>query len=827
MTNQQAQQLFGQSLWFADVIVPLYLPKTLTWQVPPELVESLKPGLRVEVQVGSHKRYAGIVKRLHQTAPVGFNARPIIQPLDDTPIVTEQQLKLWNWIAGYYMCSEGEVMLAALPTHLKLSSETILQYNENHGLDLTHLSDREYLLAEALEIKQELKMNEAQKLLDTVNIMPVVKKLIEKRICTAWEAMQDKYKEKTETFILLNAVYNHEKELENLINDWKRAPKQLDLLLAYLHFSRTEGEVTRTGLLKKANVTSAILDGLVKKQVLIQEVRGIDRLPMLPKQIDLNFELSPKQQMALEGLKEKFTQTQVCLLHGVTGSGKTQIYLHLVAEEITKGNQCLFLLPEIALTSQIIRKLRNHLGGHVAVYHSKFNPNERVELWNKVRTGEVQVILGSRSALFLPFQKLSLVIVDEEHDPSYKQQEPPPRYHARDAAIYHAFNIGARVLLGSATPSMESYFNATQGKYGLVELEERFGDVELPSIELVDMKCIPPKERKGMIITPELRQAMANTLQAGKQVIVFQNRRGYTPYQVCSTCGWIPKCTQCDVSLTYHKSSHKLQCHYCGATYPLVKTCAHCGHQNFTQKSFGTEHIQEALQEQLPNSIVARMDTDSVKGKHSHDNLIRQFEEHKINVLVGTQMVVKGLDFDHVGLVGIPDADAILHFADFRVNERAFQLIEQVSGRAGRKGEAGKVIIQLSDTQHPLLPLLMAHDYKSFFESEINSRKEFYYPPFSRIIVLQAKHKDQNTCHRAMEFIASFLNQKYRGHLVGPSEPGISRVRNLYIMECLLKLPPNNKILNDCKSYIREAITEMLMQDEFKRVWITANVDAI
>ena len=819
--------LFGPSDWFADVIVPLYLPKTLTWSVPYHMVGSVKQGYRVEVQVGKQKRYAGIVKSLHQTAPVGFTPKPIIQVLDETPIVAEEQLKLWNWIAHYYMCSEGEVMLAALPTHLKLSSETILQYNEGHGIEHTELTDREYIVAEALEIKQELKMGEVQKLLDTAHVMPVVKRLIEKRICTAWESMQEKYKEKTETFIRLNAKYNDEAELEKLVNEWTKAPKQLDLLLAYIHFSRTEGEVTRPGLLKKAKVTSAVLDSLIKKNILEQEVRNTDRLPMLPKQIELNFSLSVLQQRALEEIKNTFEKHTVCMLHGVTGSGKTQVYLELMVEEIRKGKQCLYLLPEIALTAQVIRKLRQLLGGYVAVYHSKFNPNERVELWNKVRNSEVQVVLGSRSALFLPFQNLSLVVVDEEHDPSYKQQEPPPRYHARDAAIYYAVQVGAKVILGSATPSLESYYNAMQDKYGLVEMPDRFGDVELPSIELVDMKGIPPKERKGMIITPVLRQAMADTIKEGRQVIVFQNRRGYTPYQVCATCGWIPKCSQCDVSLTYHKSTYKLQCHYCGTSYPLVKTCTQCGHQNFLQRSFGTEQLQEALESELPEATVARMDTDSVRGKHSHDNLIRQFEEQKIDILAGTQMVVKGLDFDHVGLVGIPDADGILHFADFRVNERAFQLIEQVSGRAGRKGEAGKVIIQLSDTQHPLLPMLMAHDYKAFYAAEINSRKEFFYPPFSRLIVLQAKHKDKKICDRAMEFLVSFLNQKYNGRIIGPSEPGIARVRNFFIMECMLKLPPNNQFLNECKAYIRAAITEMLVHEEFKRVWITADVDAL
>lgn len=827
MSEPRQGQMFGPGEWFAEVIIPLYLPRTLTWSIPDALLERVKIGCRVEVPLGNQKRYAGIVKQLHQTIPVGFQPKPVLQVLDDEPIVTEVQLQLWNWIARYYMCSEGEVMLAALPTHLKLSSETLLQFNEDHGYEPTDLTDREYLVSEALDIKKELKLSEVQKLLDTVHVMPVVKKLIEKGICVAWEAMQEKYKEKKETYIRLHPKYQDEAELEKLVNEWSRAPKQLDLLLAYLHFSKTEGEVTKPGLLKKANVTAAVLEGLVKKNVLIQDLRQVDRLPTLPKELSLSFNLSNSQTKALEAIKSSFEKHSVCLLHGVTGSGKTNLYLHLMAETIRNGQQCLYLLPEIALTAQIVRKLQLHLGGHVAVYHSKFNANERVELWNKVRTSEVQVIVGSRSALFLPFKNLSLIIVDEEHDPSYKQQEPPPRYHARDAAIYYATQLNAKVLLGSATPSLESYFNARQNKYGLVEMTERFGDLNLPEIELIDMKAIQPNERQGMVISPAMRKAISETLLAGKQVIVFQNRRGYTPYQVCSSCGWIPKCSQCDVSLTFHKSSHKLQCHYCGTSYPVVKTCIQCGKQHFHQRSFGTEHLQEALEAQLPDATVARMDTDSVKGKHSHDNLIKQFEEQKIDILAGTQMVVKGLDFDQVGLVGIPDADGILHFADFRVNERAFQLIEQVSGRAGRKGETGKVIIQLSDTQHPLLPLLRNHDYKGFYEKEIISRKEFFYPPFSRIIILQAKHKDQSVCRHAMQFIVDFLKTKYPTNITGPSEPGIARIRNLYIMECMLKLPPNAQLLNECKTYIRMAITEMMTHDTYKRVWVTADVDAM
>lgn len=827
MNEKEPATLFQDSGWFAEVIVPLYLPKTLTWSIPTEWVAQIKLGSRVEVQVGAKRRYAGIVKHLHQQTPELFKPKPILNLLDEEVVVKEQQLLLWNWIARYYMCSEGEVMLAALPTHLKLSSETILQYNDGHGYEITELGDREYLVAEALEIKQELRLNEVQKILDTVHVMPVIKKLIDKGICTAWEAMNEKYKEKTEIYVTLAPKYQEETALEQLVNEWSKAPKQLDLLLAFLHFSRTEGEVTKPVLLKKATASPAILEGLVKKEVLLLEKRNVDRLPMMPKQLEISFELNIAQRLALDAVRSCFETKLVCLLHGVTGSGKTMVYLHLIEAEIRKGNQVLFMLPEIALTAQIIRKLRLHFGGYVAVYHSKFNPNEKVELWNKVKSGEVQVILGSRSALFLPFRALKLVIVDEEHDPSYKQAEPPPRYHARDAAIYYAQLCDAKVLLGSATPSLESYYNTQTDKYGLVEINERFGELDMPAIQWIDMKAIPPKERKGMIISPTLLQAMQQTLKAGKQIIVFQNRRGYTPYQVCSSCGWIPKCHQCDVSLTFHKHHNKLMCHYCGTSYPVVKTCVHCGHHDFQQRNFGTEQLQEILEELLPDATVGRMDTDSVKGKHSHDTLIQQFEQQKIQVLAGTQMVVKGLDFDHVGLVGIPDADGILHFADFRVNERAFQLIEQVSGRAGRKGEVGKVLVQLQDTAHPLLPLLQSHDYKGFYAQEIESRKTFFYPPFSRLIKLQAKHKDRSTCENAMNFLAGFLAQKYADNLVGPSEPSVSRVRNMYLRECMLKVPPHHKFLQECKHHIRTGIVEMQLQAEFKRVWITIDVDAL
>ncbi len=829
MTMQETSWLIPDETptTFAEVIVPLYLPKTLTWSVPAEWENKLQPGSRVEVQVGKSKRYAGIVKTIHQKIPQHFEVKPISGILDEEPVLYESQLKLWKWIAEYYVCSEGEVMMAALPAHLKLNSETIVQFNPDNDFDLTTLSDREYLVAEALEIRKELKLGEIQKILDSSHVLPVIKKLIEKRICTVWEAMNEKYKEKTENYILLHSKYRNETELENLINEWKKAPKQLDLLLAYLHYQRTEGEVTKTSLLKKANASSSILDGLVDKQVLIVEKRNVDRLPLLPRQVDLSFEFSAAQNIALAEVKKQLAEKNICLLHGITGSGKTLLYIHLIADEIRKGNQCLFLLPEIALTSQIIRKLRQHLGGHVAVYHSKFNPNERLELWHKVKTGEVQVVLGARSGLFLPFRQLSLIVADEEHDTSYKQQEPPPRYHARDAAIYYAALTNAKVLLGSATPSLESYFNCQSGKYGLVKLMERYGELQLPDIEIVDLKLIPKKKHEKIIISPPLLDAINETLVKQKQVIIFQNRRGYTPYQVCNTCGWIPKCSQCDVSLSYHKATGKLHCHYCGNTYPVAKICAQCGNQDFIQKNFGTEQLEETLELQLPDAKIARMDTDSVRGKHSHDNLIKQFEQQRIQVLAGTQMVVKGLDFDHVGLVGIPDGDAILHFSDFRVNERAFQLIEQVSGRAGRKGEKGRVLIQLQDTAHPLLPLLQQHDYESFFIQELENRRLFFYPPYSRIILVQCRNIDRAVAMNAMQTLYNWLAIKYEKYLVGPGEPPISRIRNQYIAECMLKLPRQQDLLQACKKYLQQGMIELLHQPVFKRTSVLVDVDAV
>jgi len=794
------------------------------------LRESLKVGCRVEVNLGKNKKYAGIVKRLHDEKPEFFEAKDILNLLDVEPVVYDEQLKLWEWIASYYMCSEGEVMAAALPAHFKLSSETILVFNDEYGEDFSALDHDEYLVAEALLLKRELKLDEVQQVLDSSHVYPVINRLIQKKVCYVWEALKQTYTPKKETYILLNPIYDNEENLEKLVNEDKklqRAEKQMELLLSYLHLIKAEGEVTKTSLLKKSNASDAQLKGLIDKNILIAEKRVVDRLQFLPKQVQIDFELSAQQREAFEKIKITLNEKAVCLLHGVTSSGKTQVYIKLIEEAVKKGKQVLYMLPEIALTSQIIRRLQKHFGGYIGIYHSKFTQNERVEIWNKVKTGELKVILGARSSLFLPYTNLSLIICDEEHDASYKQQEPAPRYNGRDAAIYFAALFKAKVLLGSATPSIETYHNAVTGKYGISELNQRYGDFQLPPIEIIDTKKVIQKDRSKVMLSPALTEAISETVAKNRQVILFQNRRGYSPYQICSVCGWIPQCKYCDVSLTFHKLTNKLQCHYCGTTYPPLTICAACGSHSFMQKNFGTEKVEEQLQEIFPQAKVARMDIDTVRGKNAHDILIQQFEQKRIDILVGTQMVVKGLDFDAVDLVGIIDADGLLHFADFRVNERAFQLMEQVSGRAGRKDASGKVMIQTLQPQHPIFQVLQQHDYKKLYATEIESRKQFFYPPFSRLIHLTFKHKLKEVVEKAAYEFANALKNKYGQYLVGPAEPVVGRVRNQYIIELLIKLPRDTKLIARCKEDIFYQVALLHQHKSYRSVTVIADVDPV
>jgi primosomal protein N' (replication factor Y) len=811
---------------FVEVIIPLALPKNYTWAVPEQMQSAIQPGIRVEVVLGKNKRYAGIVKKA-VTKPESFQPKDILNVLDTEPLLYNEQLQLWEWIAQYYMCSEGEVMQAAIPANLKLSSESILIWNEERSYDFSNLSDQEYIVAEALEMKKELRLSEVQQLLDASNVYPVIKKLIEKGVCHVWEELKEKYKEKTETYITLNPKYHNEEELADLLNNWSKAPKQMELLLAYLHLIKTEGEVTQPLLLKKSNASAAQLKGLSEKGILLVEKRATDRIRSMPRNIQIDFVLSEAQAIALQEIKDHLISKPVCLLHGVTASGKTEIYTKLIEEYILQGKQVLYMLPEIALTSQIIRRLQKHFGGYIAIYHSKFNPNERVEIWNKIKSGETKVILGARSSLFLPFKDLGLIIADEEHDASYKQQEPAPRYHARDAAIYYASLCHAKVLLGSATPSIESYYNCEQNKYGLVKLAERYGQVELPQISIIDIKKIQTKEKGKIALTPMLIEAIETSLQQKKQVILFQNRRGYSPYLICNTCGWIPQCKNCDVTLTYHKAKNSLSCHYCGTSYPVINTCAACGSHNFTQKNFGTEKIEELVAETFVNAKIARMDYDSVKGKHDHDALIKLFEQQRIDILVGTQMVVKGLDFEHVNLVGIIDADGILNFTDFRVNERAFQLMEQVSGRAGRKDGKGNVLVQVSNPQHPVLQFVKAHDFIQLYHFEIANRKQFYYPPFTRLIQIIFKHKEKHIAEEAANLMMQGLKKDFDAECNGPAQPVVDRVRNQYLWEILIKLPKDAKRINLCKKEIQQQTIIIQSNKRYRGVTILPDVDPV
>jgi primosomal protein N' (replication factor Y) (superfamily II helicase) len=804
---------------FAEVIIPLALPKNYTWKIPKTMEAAVQLGIRVEVSLRK-KKYGGIVKKIVSDLPPSIKPALLLNILDQEPVVHPTQLSFWEWMANYYMCSEGEIMQAAIPANLKLSSESILQWNEERDTDFSDLSDKEYLIAEALELRKELKLSEVQQLLDSNNTYPIVKKLIEKGVCYVWETLKEKYKAKTETYIQLHSDYKAEEKLEALLNNWTKAPKQMELLLAYLHFQQKNGEVIQSDLLKKANATAAQLKALIEKGILTTEKRAVDRIETLPQKIDTNFTLSPAQSKALSAIQQSFSEKPVCLLHGVTSAGKTQIYIKLIEAAIQANQQVLYLLPEIALTAQMIRRLQKSLGGYIAIYHSKFNPNERVEIWNKVKSGETKVVLGARSALFLPFKSLGLVICDEEHDASYKQQDPAPRYQCRDAAIYYASLFKANVLLGTATPSVESYYNAQQGKYGLVSLTERYGDVQLPTIHLVDVK-----NKKGL--SEALINSIATTLEANKQVIIFQNRRGYSPYLICNTCSWIPHCEHCDVTLTYHKHNNKLSCHYCGTNYPVINTCMACGNHAFNQKNFGTEKIAELIAEQFPNASIARMDYDSVKGKQDHDVLIKRFEQKNVQILVGTQMVVKGLDFEDVGLVGIADADGILNFTDFRVNERAFQLMEQVSGRAGRKNGDGQVLIQVSNTTHPVLQFVQQHNYEELFNWEIANRQSFFYPPFSRLIQMIFKHKEKHIAEEAANIFMQGMKKEFLQYMNGPSQPLIDRIRNQYIWEVLIKLPRDTKLVNYCKHCIDQQLTILSTNKRYRSVQVIPNIDPV
>lgn len=814
---------------FAEVILPLALPKNYTYGIPKEMEKSIAPGKRVEIQFGKKRIYAGLVKRLHHELPKDYHIKEIISVLDEEPIVSVTQLKFWQWIADYYLCSEGEVMNAALPAGFKLESETSIVLHPEFRDDFTKLNDQEYVVAEALTVHRELNMDDISKILQRKNVYQVVERLIRKNVAVVKEKLIERFKPKIETFIRLNPEYSRDEKLRVLFDELeKRAKKQLDLLMAYIHFCNSKGggylEIAKSELLEKSQAGNAALQSLLKKNILLQQQKKIFRVNDNDV-IAEAFDLSPSQADALSQIKNHFTEKNVVLLHGVTGSGKTNLYVRLAEEVIEAGRQVLYLLPEIALTAQIIERLRKYFGNKIGIYHSRFNQQERVEIWNKLLHREYKIIVGARSALFLPFENLGLVIVDEEHDVSYKQNDPAPRYQGRDAAIFLASLFEAKTVLGSATPSMESYYNASKEKFGLAFLAERFTGIEMPEIAVADVREAKKKKMMHSHFTSILLNDLKATIEKKEQAILFQNRRGYAPYMECETCGWVAMCPNCDVHLTYHRFNNELRCHYCNHRKNSLSQCPACGSSSLHISGFGTEKIEDELKIFLPATPVARLDLDAVRAKNSYQKIINDFERGKTQVLVGTQMVTKGLDFENVSMVGVMNADQLFNYADFRSSERGFQLMSQVSGRAGRKNKRGKVVIQTSNIANGLLPFIIQHDYKGFFDEEIRHRKKFFYPPFSRLIQLTLKHKDKRRVWEASDLIAIALRKELGNRLLGPAEPPISRVKNQYLIQILIKLERSGEIIQNAKQHIREELRKLEEQPAFRSVTVITDVD--
>ena len=756
---------------FADIILPLAVKGRFTYMIPEELSEAVRPGIRVLVQFGNRKLYSGIVGRLHNASPQGLNTRDIIKVIDPGPIVNETNIKFWSWISEYYMSSEGEVMNAAMPSLFFLEGEKSL---------------------------------------------PVI----------------DKYVPKTETFIEL-AIKFSDQELNQFLDKLNRAPKQSEAFSAYLRLSEYSSgseikQIRKTTLLKESNVTPSVIETLVKKGLLSYVTLETSRLKEGSNEKKPLRELTPAQKTAFDSVCSQLIEKDIVLLHGITSSGKTEIYIHLIEEQLKLGRQVLYLLPEIALTAQIIIRLQKHFGQMTGIYHSRFNDHEKAEIWRRVAEHEPEkgfrLIIGVRSSIFLPFSNLGLVIVDEEHDGSYKQHDPAPRYHARDSAIMLASLFKAKSILGSASPSVESYNNAISGKYGFTELKERYGLIKLPVIVLANTR--EAYKRKLMVshFTPELLQAIDEALGNNEQIVLFQNRRGFAPYIDCSECGWIPTCVQCAVNLTYHKSVNSLVCHYCGYSTSPPSHCTNCHSSALQTRGFGTEKIEDEIKIVFPAARVARMDQDTTRRKNSFNRIIEAFEERQTDILIGTQMISKGLDFENLTVVGILNADNLLNYPDFRAHERSFQLMEQVSGRAGRRKKQGKVIIQTSDPSNKIIRLLLRHDYKTMFRIQAEERMTFNYPPFCRMIKIIIRHKDRAQLNAYAAILGNDLKAIFGKRVLGPEYPLISQVQGWYIKTIILKIE-RDKPPARAKQLIREAIERLEKEKGASSLKIAVDVD--
>jgi primosomal protein N' (replication factor Y) len=811
---------------FAEVILPLAISKNYTYRVPYELNGVVEVGKRVVVQFGKSKLYTAVINDITEVAPERYQAKYLMEVLDDRPVVTVQQLEFWKWLADYYLCNTGEVMAAALPAALKLASETRIMLNPDGEVDRSLLHDKEFLIVDALDIQPILTVSDIVKLLGQKIVMPVLKSMFDKNIIHISEEVSERYKPRKRAYIRLNPFYHDQEMLKELfVQLERRAPKQADVLLAYIKLSREQKQISKNDLIEASGAGASIIKSLTEKEVFFIEEKNVSRLYYEDNSEFATFELSGIQQDVLEDIQDQFKQKEVVLLHGVTSSGKTEIYIRLVEEAIAAGKQVLYLLPEIALTTHVIERLRKYFGNDIGVYHSRFNDNERVEVWQKVLNHEYKVVLGARSSVFLPFDNLGLVIIDEEHETSYKQFDPAPRYNARDAAIYIANRYRAKVLLGSATPSFESYFNARTKKYGFAELTERFGGVSLPETEVVSITEEMKRKTMQSHFTSVLMAAIEEALKNKEQVILFQNRRGYAPVLVCRVCAFTPRCINCDVSLTYHKSSSHLHCHYCGYKEESLSICPACGSTHLEYKGFGTEKIEDELQVLLPDARIARMDLDTTRARNAYQNLLNDLEEKRIDILVGTQMVAKGLDFSDVTVIGIINADSLLKYPDYRANERSFQMLAQVSGRAGRRGKQGKVVIQTYNPEHRVIDQVIRNDYKELYLTEIEERKSFKYPPFYRIIQMDIKHRDAEKLYHQAEYLAVELRKHFGDRVIGPEYPLISRIRNFYIKSIMLKFERDTISIVKVKAIIRDLIQEFQTTKLSKGCIVQPDVD--
>lgn len=831
--------------YFIEVIVPLSLPKTFTYKVSESEFNFIKKGMRIAVPFGKSKIYTALVIDLHQNAPTLYEAKEISQILDEKPIVNQFQINHWFWIASYYMCNIGDVYRSALPSALILESETIISQRKEIFVDESSLTDDEYLIYEALQHQSSLKVQNIIDILNKKTVLPVIQRLIHKNIISLEEEIQEEYKPKLIRYIRLHENYLAESNLIELLNNLK-SEKRKNLVLQYFQLqaqdpsnselAKQKKPISVKQLMEAAQTSAAILKALIDKQVFEEYYIQEDRVNFDKNKLNNELLLSDSQQIAFTEIKKSFTEKEVCLLHGVTSSGKTEIYTKLIENYIADGKQVLYLLPEIALTTQLVSRLTQYFGNKVAVFHSKYSNNERVEVWNQVLniSEKAQVVIGARSALFLPFSNLGLIIVDEEHEPTFKQQDPAPRYHARDAAIVlanahkasQAYGQlgGAKVLLGSATPSIETYYNATSGKFGLVTLRERFGKVPMPEIQLVDLKdSYFRKKMKGhfsLTLIENITDAFAN----GEQVILFQNRRGFSPVLECMTCGHVPQCPQCDVSLTFHKYKNQLRCHYCGYNMGKPTNCHICSSVDLETKGFGTEQIELELAELFPQKNIKRMDQDTTRGKYSFEKIIDGFKNREIDVLVGTQMLAKGLDFDNVSLVGIMNADNMLYHPDFRAFERSFQMMTQVAGRSGRAEKRGKVIIQTYNPLHNIIQQVTNNDYEGMYKEQLYERNIYFYPPFYRLIRLTLKHRDFEMLKEGSMWLYQVLQQNLTIPVLGPEEPAIGRIRNEYIRTIMIKIPVDISI-QATKKTTQKILNSFDSVSKYRTTKVTVNVD--